>query len=191
MPDHGDPNVQRQRWFGKFVSPWIAAPIFLLLLPLLLLRAMIHLAASIALHLVVWARHSSWVIFVYSDSPRWNSHAETHIIPILPAGSVVVNRSAPWSKRSLAGRASLHFGGDHNYCPIGIVFRRWHWVQCFRLHRPFQAAMRDDTSSLTAVQASFVAALERGRQLIVQADIWAAPSMVPFLYHAGRGPNAA
>ena len=163
MPDHRDPTVQRQRWFGEYVAPWIALPIFLLLLPLLLLRGLAHISVSVALQLLVWVRHSTWVIFVYSDSPKWKDHVESQILPALPAGSVILNRSAPWPKSSLAGRVYRHFGGHHEFCPIGIVFYRWRWVQCFRFFRPFQNAKHGDVSSLNSVQAAFAAAVHNGR----------------------------
>ena len=163
MPDHRDPKERRHRWLGDHVAPWIALPIFLLLLPLLLLRGLIHIAVSVVLHILVWSRHRTWVVLVYSDSPKWKDHIESQIIPTLPAGSVVLNRSVSWSKNSLAGRVYRHFGGHHEFCPIGIVFYRWQWVQRFRFFRPFQDAKHGNLTPLNSVQAAFAAAVQNGR----------------------------
>ena len=163
MSDHRDPKVRNQRWFGEYVAPWIALPIFLFVLPILLLRGLIHLTVSCVLQGLVWFRHRTWVVLVYSDSPKWKDRIESQIIPALPAGSVILNRSVPWSKTSLAGRVYRHFAGQHEFCPIGIVFYRWRWVHCFRFFQPFQDATRGNLATLNSLQAAFAAAVQSGR----------------------------
>lgn len=139
----------------------LALPILLLVLALLLamVRMLYHACVSLALQWRIWATHRAWVVWVYSDSLKWKAYIESEILPALPAGSAVINRSAPWRPDSLAGRAYRHFGGDHEFCPIGIVFRRGKGAACFRFFQPFQQARHGDTSSLEATRMQFLAAL--------------------------------
>ena len=163
MPDHHNPKVQRQRWIGKFVAPWIVIPVFLLLLPLILVRILARFTWSTFLCGAAWIRHAKLVVFVYSDSPKWKDHIESAILPDLPSNAVVINRSQPWDKTSLAGRIFRHFGGHYEFCPIGIVVERWRPVQLFRLFKPFQEARHGDSSALNSIQAALLAATQGGR----------------------------
>jgi len=163
MPDHRDPKVQRQRWIGRFVTPWIVVPVSLLLLPLLLVRVLARLAWSSVLSAAAWIKHEKMVVFVYSDSPKWKEHIESSILPSLPKETVVINRSGPWQRSSLAGRIFRHFGGHYEFCPIGIVVERWRPVEVFRLFKPFQEARHGDTTALNNVQAALISATRSGR----------------------------
>ena len=163
MPDHRDPKVQRQRWIGRFVSPWIVVPIFVLLLPLVLVRVIARIAWSSLLSITAWTKHTKLVVFVYSDSPKWKEHVESTILPSLPHDAVVINRSQPWEGSSLAGRIFRHFGGHYEFCPIGIFVERWRPVQVFRLFKPFQEARHGDSTALNNVQAALLAATQSGR----------------------------
>jgi hypothetical protein len=139
----------------------VALPVVLLALLFLLMltHTLYRGCVSLVLQWRVWAMHRAWVVWVYLDSPKWKDYVESEILPALPAGSAVINRSAPWQPDSLAGRVYRHFGGEYEFCPIGIVFRRGEWVTCFRFFQPFQKAKRGDRSSLDAMRADFVAAL--------------------------------
>jgi hypothetical protein len=139
----------------------VALPLLLLALLFLLtlVRMLYHGGVSLSLQFLVWAKRGSWVVWVYSDSPKWKSYVESEILPALPSGSTIINRSLPWQPDSLAGRVYRHFGGDYEFCPIGIVFRRGEWVTCFRFFQPFQQARHGDTSSLDAMRVHFFAAL--------------------------------
>jgi len=163
MPDHRNPKVQRQRWIGRFVTPWIVIPVFLLLLPPLLVRALGRLTWSALLGGAAWTQHAKLVVFVYSDSPKWKEHVESHILPGLPSDAVIINRSQPWDKTSLAGRIFRHFGGHYEFCPIGIVVERWRPIRLFRLFKPFQEARHGDHSALDNVQVELLAATQSGR----------------------------
>jgi hypothetical protein len=110
---------------------------------------------------MAWARHGRFVLFVYSDSPKWKEHVETHVVPALPAGAVVINRSHPWRKHSLAGRAYRHFGGQHEYCPIGIVIDRGRPARRFRFFTPYLSARRGDDAALLSTYAAFTDAIRR------------------------------
>ena len=135
MPDHSNPNVQRQRWIGRYLTPWIVIPVLLLLLPLLLPLLLVRIFARLIwsglLCGVAWTQHAKLVIFVYSDSPKWKEHIESHILPDLPPDAIIINRSQPWDQTALTGRIFRHFVGHHEFCPIGIVVERWRSIRLF------------------------------------------------------------
>lgn len=149
----------RRKSAGNRLIPWLVLPIALLLLPIALVRGVLRGLHAATLYARVWSRHARWIVFVTSDSPKWKEHVETRILPLLPAGAVVVNRSKPWSKASLEGRVFRHFGGQHDYCPIGLVFERGKRVRTFRFFRAFQQAHQGDASALEDTQAAFEAAV--------------------------------
>ena len=157
-----DPSSPKTSLF-RYLAPLIAVPIFLLALPLLVVRALSYLSNSVLLHGLAWSRHKKWVVFVYSDSPKWKDHVEANILPALPPGAAIINRSRPWLKNSLAGKAYQHFGGQNDYCPIGIVIDRGKPARCFRFFRPFLCAKQGDESSLHAVETAFVDTAQSGR----------------------------
>jgi len=167
MPDHSNPNVQRQRWIGRYLTPWIVIPVLLLLLPLLLPLLLVRIFARLIwsglLCGAAWTQHAKLVIFVYSDSPKWKEHIESHILPDLPPDAIIINRSQPWDQTALTGRIFRHFGGHHEFCPIGIVVERWRSIRLFRLFKPFQEARHGDCSALNNVQAAMLAATQNGR----------------------------
>ena len=75
----------------------------------------------------------------------------------------LLNRSQPWDQTALTGRIFRHFGGHHEFCPIGIVVERWRSIRLFRLFKPFQEARHGDCSALNNVQAAMLAATQNGR----------------------------
>lgn len=165
MPDHRNPKVQRQRWFANHIAPWLVLLVLIPLLPVALVVGLGYLTWSAALYACVWLRHPSWVVFVYSDSPKWKDHIEEHILPTLPPGSVVLNWSQRkrWSRLSLAVQTFRRFGGSREFCPIGIIFQRGRRTQQFRFFEPFQLARRGNLSALETLQESFTSAVQAGR----------------------------
>lgn len=154
-------DAQRRPRAGNRLIPWLVLPIAVLLLPIALVRGAARGAYAATLYGRVWSRHARWVVFVTSDSPKWKDHVETEILPRLPAGAVVINRSKPWSPASLEGRVFRHFGGAHDYCPIGLVFERGRRVRAFRFFDAFGRARQGDASVLQETQAAFEAAARR------------------------------
>lgn len=150
---------------GRTLREWLGLGLVVLLSPLLIVllfvRGAHHVLCSIMLYAAVWVRHERWVVFVYSDSPKWKRYVESRLLPELPPDAVVVNRSRAWSQRSLAVRIWQHFGGRTNYCPMGFVFERGRRVGRFRFFRPFQAAWHGDDAALEEMVASFKAAAGR------------------------------
>ena len=144
---------------------WLVLVLVVLLSPLLLaflfVRGSVHVLCSGVFYATVWARHERWVVFVYSDSPKWKTFVESRLLPELTPSATVLNRSRSWSRRSLAARVWRHFGGRTNYYPMGFVFQRGKRVQRFRFFRPFQDAWHGNDAALEEVAAAFNAAAGR------------------------------
>ena len=71
--------------------------------PLVLIFLVAYGIYAVLLHVVLWLLWGRRVLFVYSDSPVWQSYIEEHLLPALPPGSVVLN----WSERRHWKRWSL------------------------------------------------------------------------------------
>ena len=83
---------------------------------------------ALLLHILLWLLWSpagKRVLFVYSNSPVWQSYIENNILPRLPHGSVVLN----WSERrrwrwwSLSAAVFHFFGGSREFNPLAVVVR--------------------------------------------------------------------
>src|SRR4029453_3508100 len=85
-------KARLQLWCGRiFVAlvVVVCSPLLLLLLPLVLAYGLYALPLHSLLWLL-WSPAGKRVLFVYSNSPVWQSYIETNILPRLPHGSVVV-----------------------------------------------------------------------------------------------------
>jgi len=84
---------------------WWAIPLFLLLLPLLLVALVFWALYSLSLYLLVW---TCWLtrgrdlLFVYSDSPHWKQYIEEEILPRIQHRSV-----KRWDSMALSWGLSL------------------------------------------------------------------------------------
>lgn len=110
------------------------------------------------------AAHGRRVLFVYSDSPNWQSYIEENILPRLRDRAVVLNWSerrhwpstSPWEARFFR-----HFCGDREFNPLALVFRPGGRVRPVRFHRPFldfkhgrDAALREAERRLLSLMES-------------------------------------
>jgi hypothetical protein len=125
------------------VSAPLIVALALLLLPLIPLLLATYLLYAIVLQLVIWlcwCTRGINVLLVYSNSPHWQEYIEAHIMPKLPASTVVLN----WSERrrwrwfSLSVMAFRLFGGSREFNPLVVVFRPFRWAKTFRFWRPFR-----------------------------------------------------
>jgi hypothetical protein len=97
------------------------------------------------------------VLFVYSNSPVWQSYIEANILPRLPRGSVVLN----WSERrrwrwwSLSAAVFHFFGGSREFNPLAVVVRPLRWGRAFRFWRAFRDAKHGNQEALRLVEAQF------------------------------------
>lgn len=127
-----------------------------LLLPLLLVYGLY----ALLLHVLVWLLWSpggTCVLFVYSNSPVWQSYIEDSILPRLPRGSVVLN----WSERrrwrwwSLSAAVFYFFGGSREFNPLAVVVRPFRWGRTFRFWRAFRDAKHGNQHALQLVETRF------------------------------------
>ena len=136
----------------------ILAPIWI---PLLVLGIAFYLAAFICFHLAVWTlwlpRHKR-LLFVYSNSPIWQSHIEAHILPRISEHAVILNWSQrrQWSfRQALAVAVFRYFGGSREFNPMAIVFRPFRLRRVFRFFQPFHDLKHGKLDSLARVETDF------------------------------------
>jgi len=110
---------------------------------------------------VVWSPAGKRVLFVYSNSPVWQSYIEDNILPKLPQGSVVLNWSERrrWRYWSLSAAAFHFFGGSREFNPLAIVVRPLRWVRVFRFWRAFRDAKHGNRSALRVLEKQFFSCL--------------------------------
>lgn len=128
--------------------------------PLILLLLAAYALYAILLHVLLWVFWSpagTRVLFVYSNSPLWQSYIEDTILPKLPRGSVVLN----WSERrrwrwwSLSVAVFHFFGGSREFNPLAVVVRPFRWGKAFRFWRAFRDAKHGNRDTLQRVEAQF------------------------------------
>lgn len=139
--------------------------IFLLLAPLwipaLVLWVLFYLASRLCLHLAVWMLwlpRNKRLLFVYSDSPIWQTHIETQILPSIRDQAVILNWSQrkQWSVRhTLAVAVFRHFGGRYEFNPMAVVFRPLQLGRVFRFFQPFKELKHGKPESIARVETEF------------------------------------
>jgi len=145
-------------WGGRGERSWGWVTIVLLTAPIWVACSVAYLGISgllrLGLHVTTWGRQSSWVVFVYSDSPRWKEHIEREVIPRLPAWAVVLNSShrGEWRWWNLAMMLFRTFAGNREHTPIALVFRRFRWVRAFRFYGAFVEAKRGRGEPLREIE---------------------------------------
>ena len=149
-------KTRLQHWGGRILLTLVIVVCIPLLLPLLLAYGL----SALFLHILLWmfwSRAGKRVLFVYSNSPVWQSYIEANILPRLPHGSVVLN----WSERrrwrwwSLSAAVFHFFGGSREFNPLAIVVRPLRWVRVFRFWRAFRAAKQGNRNALYLMETQF------------------------------------
>jgi len=126
---------------------WIAAYLVIMLVWGAVLRAWF------------WRAHASRgrpVLFVYSESPNWQSYVEANILPRIAERSVVLNWSErrQWpSTRPWEERFFRRFAGDREFNPIALVFEPWGRVTAVRFHQAFRDYRHGKPASLERAEA--------------------------------------
>lgn len=132
--------------------------------PLVLSILVIYGLYALFLHVLLWLLWSPTgkrVLFVYSNSPLWQSYIEETILPRLPRGSVVLN----WSERrrwrwwSLSAAVFHFFGGSREFNPLAVVVRPFRWGRAFRFWRAFRDAKHGNRDALQRVETEFFTCL--------------------------------
>ena len=149
-------KTRLQHWSGRV----LVALVVLVCSPLLLLLLLAYGLYAFLLHVLLWLLWSpagKRVLFVYSNSPVWQSYIENNILPRLPRGSVVLN----WSERrrwrwwSLSA-AVFHFHGcSREFNPLAVIVRPLRWGRAFRFWRAFRDAKHGNRDTLRLVETQF------------------------------------
>jgi hypothetical protein len=146
----------------KRVEQWWAIPLFLVLLPLIVVVLSLWALYSLSLYFLVW---TCWLtrgrdlLFVYSDSPHWKGYIEEEILPRIQHRAIILN----WSERrkwlhkmTLASMLFRHFGGCREFNPIGLYFRPCWIHRTYRFWEPIRKwRKKDDRADLDAILDRF------------------------------------
>jgi hypothetical protein len=127
------------------VAVLIAIPLLILSLPFLLIgRAYDYMRGKqlVARFREDFARHGVVGILVYSNSPNWQEHIETEVLPTLARNVLIVN----WSQRSTWRRSAplpvkifLHLKPQEHFNPLGIVLTARGSFELVQLHEAYLA----------------------------------------------------
>ncbi len=109
------------------------------------------------------AAHGRRVLFVYSESPNWQSYIEENILPRIRDCAVVLN----WSERRLwpstspwEARFFRRFAGDREFNPLALVFCSGGRIRSIRFHRPFLDFKHGKESALREAETELFALVE-------------------------------
>ncbi len=134
-----------------------------LFLPLLLVYIVAYfvwlLVWGVILRVWFWRTHAARgrpVLFVYSESPNWQTYIEENVLPRIGDRAVVLN----WSERRLWSSASpwearffRRFAGDREFNPLALVFRAGGRINVIRFHKAFLDFKHGKDSGLRAAEA--------------------------------------
>jgi len=149
-------KTRLQHWSSRVLVALVVVVCSPLLLPLLLAYGLYAFLLHVLLWLL-WSPAGKRVLFVYSNSPVWQSYIENNILPRLPRGSVVLN----WSERrrwrwwSLSAAVFYFFGGSREFNPLAVIVRPLRWGRAFRFWRAFRDAKHGNRDTLRLVETQF------------------------------------
>jgi hypothetical protein len=144
--------------------PWWLWPLFIVLLPFVLVGAVLWLMAAVLLLLGVWVKwypRGRYALVVYSNSPIWQEYFETHMLPAIGSRGVVLN----WSDRkrwkySLPVALFRFFAGTRDFNPSAIVFEPFAWPRRFRFCRAFHAFKHGRPDEVEKIRRDFFKLLD-------------------------------
>jgi len=103
------------------------------------------------------------VLFVYSESPNWQTYIEENILPRIGDRAVVLN----WSERQLWSSTSpwearffRRFSGDREFNPLALVFCSRGRIRSVRFYRAFLDFKHGKESALREAEAELFALVE-------------------------------
>ena len=123
---------------------WIAVPLLVLLLPIVLLFIIVYLLFGLFLHLAVWLTwlpRGKSILVVTSDSPVWSQYMASRIVRALQHKAFILNWSgrSQWPKLpSLQLMVFHYFGRGREFNPLMVVFRPLRLARVFRFWKPFK-----------------------------------------------------
>jgi hypothetical protein len=113
-----------------------------------------------------WRVHASRgrpILFVYSESPNWQTYIESRILPRINGRAVVLN----WSQRRLwtsacpwEARFFRHFAGTRDFNPLALVFCARGRIKAIRFHKAFLDFEHGKESRLCDAEADLFAVLQ-------------------------------
>lgn len=110
-----------------------------------------------------WRKDGKFILFVYSNSPNWQTHVEERILPMIEPHAVVLN----WSERKrLKVEAPLEFNafrlwaGDREFNPIAIVVPERGRARRIRFWQPFRDLKHGKPGALQAAEERLRRAVE-------------------------------
>ena len=125
----------------------VLAVLVVLCLPLVLAWVAIYLISMLVwgalLRAWFWRAHASqgrYILFVYSESPNWQTYVEVNILPRIADKAVVLNWSdrRGWSSdHPWEARFFRRFAGDREFNPIALVLGPRGRITKIRFHQPF------------------------------------------------------
>jgi hypothetical protein len=139
-------------WLVYLTGSWW----FLILVgvPLLLAAWRLYGVILLGIARLRWVPQGIRGVLVYSDSPNWQEHIETHWLPSFGTQFRVLN----WSRRkewkpSLEVRLFLHYCGvDRNFNPSVVLLRGLRHPLVFRFFYAFQEAKHGKPAVLHSLE---------------------------------------
>ena len=143
----------------------------------LLLLLILFVLITIAVHIVrdwtfrrrfraKWSPAGKFVLFVYSNSPNWQSYIENTILPEISPVAVTLN----WSERkrleeeaSLEFRAFRFWAGEREFNPVAIVVPPAGRVKVVRFWKAFRDYKHGKPHALHAAERRLRALIEQCR----------------------------
>jgi len=96
-----------------------------------------------------------FVLFIYSNSPNWQTYIEENILSKIEKYSIVLN----WSQRktwrdicAVGVEAHRIWGGDNEHNPIAIVFLPQNQVRVIRFWKAFRDFKHGNTEKLKSAE---------------------------------------
>lgn len=133
----------------------------ILLSPILFFALLLYMMWGFILYMAIWLTGKrQFVVFVYSNSPTWQTYIEKEMLPFVRNHAIILN----WSERqkwgnSLPVLAFRYFAGDRNFNPIALVFRRFHFVKIYRFYEAFKQFKHGHSEPVEQVKEELFRAL--------------------------------
>ena len=149
--------ARRKRGPLKTALYWL---LIVLLLPWIVLYLTANFVRGLILRLNfrnIAHRDGKFILFVYSDNPRWQSRIEQQLLPLVREHAIVLNWSDRnnWDRSSWAVQAFHHWGDTREFNPLAIVYINLAHVRVFRFFKAFRESRRGRPANLEKLEAEF------------------------------------
>lgn len=110
-----------------------------------------------------WGTRRIHLLYVYSNSPTWQTHIEQEILPKLPERKIILNWSERklWKRFSLAALTFQHFGGYRAFNPMAVILKPFHRAKVFRFYEAFKDYKHGKIEKLADLEADFFETLKK------------------------------